>query len=138
MKLVPRKVALEKGLPRYFTGIACKYGHIAERTTKRSACVECNRKRNLIHTPHDSLKKRERNLKSRYKMELTEFVERVETQANRCALCRNLSKKLIVDHCHSRDKVRELLCSRCNTLLGLAEDSIDLLHAATDYLVKHS
>lgn len=136
--LITRKDALAKGHPRYFTGKACKHGHIAERTVGDHTCVECTRVRMMVNTPHDSLKKRERNLKVRYGMEIKEFVERVESQGNRCAICRNLSRKLVVDHCHSKDTVRELLCSRCNNLLGLAEDQIELLHAAIDYLVKHS
>jgi cupin superfamily acireductone dioxygenase involved in methionine salvage len=91
-----------------------------------------------MNTPHDKLKKREQNLKTRYGMEIADFVERVERQRNRCEICKNLTKKFVVDHCHERNKVRDLLCGRCNNLLGLAEDNIDLLNAATDYLVKHS
>lgn len=136
--IITRKDALAEGHPRYFTGKPCKHGHIAERVIPQGTCVECNRVRAVAVTPHDKLKKRERNLKTRYGMEITEFVARVEQQKNRCAICRNLTKKLIVDHCHSKDTVRELLCSRCNNLLGLAEDQIELLHAAIDYLVKHS
>lgn len=135
--IITRKEAVERSLPRYFTGKPCKHGHIAERVVK-GTCVECDRLRAHVNTPHDKLKKRERNLKARYGMDITEFVARVEQQKNRCAICRNLTKKLIVDHCHSKDTVRELLCSRCNNLLGLAEDQIELLHAAIDYLVKHS
>jgi recombinational DNA repair protein RecR len=71
-------------------------------------------------------------------MEIEEFVKRVEEQANRCAICRNLAKKLFVDHCHDKSHVRELLCQRCNSLLGQAEDQIEILQSAIDYLIKHS
>ena len=33
------------GLPRYFTGIACKRGHIAERYAKSGHCMECDNAR---------------------------------------------------------------------------------------------
>lgn len=136
--LITRKVARESGLPRYFTGKPCKQGHTDERTTGNSMCVTCNRERAQIVTPHDRLKKRERNLKTRYGMDITEFVARVAEQASRCGICRNLTKQLMVDHCHSQNKVRELLCSRCNNLLGLVDDQIEILQSAQDYIVKHS
>lgn len=41
--LISRKDALAQGLTRYFTGKACKYGHIAERRVIKGDCVACNR-----------------------------------------------------------------------------------------------
>lgn len=40
--IVTRKQAIERGLLRYFTGEACKRGHVGERYTLNAACVECN------------------------------------------------------------------------------------------------
>jgi hypothetical protein len=137
-KTITRKVALERGLPRYFSGKPCPKGHIAERTAKGATCVECTRDRGRVNTLHDSLEKRKQNLKQRYGLSIEDFIVRVERQRNRCALCSNLSQKLVVDHCHARKKVRELLCERCNRLLGTAEDSLEILQSAIDYLVKHS
>ena len=37
-----RKQALEKGATRYFTGKECARGHVAERHTTNSTCVECS------------------------------------------------------------------------------------------------
>lgn len=138
-KLISRQVALEKGLPRYFTGNPCQRGHVAERYTQGCSCVACLQENLANLDPrHRKLKHRERNLKERYGLTIKEFIQRVTEQASRCAICRNLSKKLVVDHCHTQNRVRELLCSRCNTLLGLAEDSIEILHAASEYIEKHS
>lgn len=36
-----RTEAAAAGLPRYFTGRPCKHGHIAERRTSTSECMEC-------------------------------------------------------------------------------------------------
>lgn len=33
--------AAARGLKRYFTGVPCKHGHVCERYTKRSLCVDC-------------------------------------------------------------------------------------------------
>ena len=58
-----------------------------------------------------------------------------ETQGRRCAICRTpLDLKFVVDHCHETGCVRGLLCSNCNTGLGLFADSPERLRAALDYL----
>ena len=43
MKLISRKKAIEKGLPRYFTGIPCCRGHITERLTSIRGCIDCRK-----------------------------------------------------------------------------------------------
>ncbi|ABO60569.1 hypothetical protein LA345_38770 (plasmid) [Burkholderia vietnamiensis] len=43
--IITREQAAEQGLTRYFTGEACRNGHIAERNTKSRRCVECERRR---------------------------------------------------------------------------------------------
>lgn len=41
--IVTRAQAKQSGALRYFTGGACKHGHVAERLTINGACVECSR-----------------------------------------------------------------------------------------------
>lgn len=41
LKIVTRKEAFKKVLKKYYTGIPCKNGHLAEKHTKSGACVEC-------------------------------------------------------------------------------------------------
>jgi hypothetical protein len=43
--VIVRRDAKAVGLDRYFTGEPCKNGHVAERTVKKSDCVECLRAR---------------------------------------------------------------------------------------------
>lgn len=52
----------------------------------------------------------------------------------RCALCKRESKKLVVDHDHASGAVRGLLCSACNTGMGLLGDNPNLLRIAAQYL----
>ena len=40
---LPRDVARNRNIKRYFTGIICEHGHISERYTKSTLCVECGK-----------------------------------------------------------------------------------------------
>lgn len=53
-----------------------------------------------------------------------------------CAICKEeeRGKNLAVDHDHKTGRVRGLLCSRCNTVLGRVEDRVDLLKNMISYL----
>ena len=66
-------------------------------------------------------------------------------QNNKCAICgRNFiaekQKKTgpQVDHDHISKKVRGLLCFNCNSMLGMAHDSIAILHSAIKYLMENN
>jgi hypothetical protein len=79
------------------------------------------------------------NLKLNYKITIEEYNNKLKKQKNRCAICnkhRNKFKRnLAVDHCHTTGKIRDLLCSICNTRLGYYEKSdIDKLKK---YINKH-
>lgn len=76
-----------------------------------------------------------------------DFEKLVELQNNKCAICGNpetandKNKKtvraLAVDHCHNSNKVRGLLCTNCNILLGHSKDDISILKKAIKYLEDH-
>ena len=36
-----KRLAVDAGLSRYFTGVACKNGHVAERVVANNSCIEC-------------------------------------------------------------------------------------------------
>lgn len=58
-----------------------------------------------------------------------------EAQEGRCAICGDKSKKLLgVDHNHTNNTIRSLLCHRCNVLLGLARENPEILTTAIEYL----
>lgn len=56
----------------------------------------------------------------------------------RCAICSKLptSKGLFLDHDHKSGKLRGLICSRCNTVLGMVNDDIMILGLAIKYLQR--
>jgi hypothetical protein len=54
MEIVTRKDAVSKGLSKYFTGVACRNGHVAPRYTQSATCEECIRESKaltVISTP---------------------------------------------------------------------------------------
>jgi len=72
----------------------------------------------------------------------------LKAQNFKCSICGHgetainpRSKKafdLAVDHDHKTGKVRSLLCKSCNTMLGDAKDSTEILTKAIDYLKNHA
>ena len=57
-------------------------------------------------------------------------------QNNKCLICGNEQdgKDLAIDHCHTTNKVRGLLCNSCNLGLGCFKDNLDILASAIKYL----
>lgn len=59
-------------------------------------------------------------------------------QGGRCAICIE-ERELVVDHNHTTDVARGLLCHRCNILLGMIETGpAHLIESARDYLRCYS
>ncbi len=56
-----------------------------------------------------------------------------------CAICKKSpgAITLHVDHDHTTQAVRELLCTKCNVGIGFYDDDPDLMRAAIAYLEKH-
>lgn len=73
------------------------------------------------------------------------FEERFREQSGLCAICGVLLTtkgrswtSAAGDHCHATNKARGILCKGCNLLLGQANDSVERLRRAIDYLTKWS
>jgi len=77
-------------------------------------------------------------LKKLYGITLAEYEAQKEFQGRRCAICKNPPQKirLAVDHDHKTGKLRGLLCSNCNTGMGLLKDDAELLERALEYLLQ--
>lgn len=67
----------------------------------------------------------------------------VRVQNGRCAICgtpdpgAQTSGEWCIDHDHVTGKIRGLLCSRCNTGIGMLRDDPDVIASAFEYVRRH-
>jgi len=84
---------------------------------------------------------RSRFLKYKFGITIEQYDEMLANQNGVCAICDRPSSngyRLAVDHSHTTNKNRELLCHKCNTSLGLLNEDINTLTKMIEYLKKHS
>lgn len=83
-------------------------------------------------------------LRHKYGITLAEYIELLEKQEHRCAVCDCMdgsdkhnglrTKQLSIDHDHQTGIIRGLLCNDCNRAIGQMQDSSVLLRKAAEYL----
>lgn len=80
------------------------------------------------------------DLKRIYNINQEQFIKLLSRQNNQCGICNTIldSKKsgMNIDHCHETNKIRGILCRKCNLSLGLFNDDIKLLKNALKWLRK--
>lgn len=94
----------------------------------RTECKECWKEAQLVQ---------------RLGVDYSFYHQQLKTQGHRCGICRcklesSRYTKFAVDHCHKTGAVRGLLCTQCNTALGLFKESPRRLESALRYLQEHS
>ena len=72
----------------------------------------------------------------RYGLCKEDLTQMLQQQNDSCDICSSLLTKYCVDHNHTTGQVWGLLCCRCNLLIGMANDSIEILQNAITYLEK--
>ena len=75
-------------------------------------------------------------LKYKYNMTLEERDRMLKKQNTKCKICNIKFSKATpcIDHCHTTNKVRGILCTLCNTGLGYFKDNTESLTNAITYL----
>lgn len=86
-------------------------------------------------------------LKIKYNLTLEEYNVMLDSQNGVCKICLKAETQksnkngkvdsLRVDHCHTTNKVRGLLCSKCNFGIGQFNDNVNLLKSAINYLHEY-
>ena len=113
------------------------------KNTYKLDCKVCfNTKRRSNYNPQQ---RREEGLKNLYGITIELLNSMYTKQEGSCAICgisislhsgQTKKGKAHVDHCHITKKIRGLLCTKCNTLLGMADDNIETLKKAITYLER--
>ncbi len=113
---------------------------------RSNVCAKCFRKRNRKRLPamrhfqylKNRQKQLDRELFKNYGITRNEYNAMLNRQDSLCAICGKHSsdshKGLHVDHCHETKKVRGLLCSSCNTGIGMLKHNVTILSKAMEYL----
>lgn len=123
-----RAAARASGKSQYNTGKPCHVGHYANRWTCSSMCIECERAK-----PHW----KNRMARAYGLPDYNTFIKMKAGQGGRCAICASElqdSKNTHIDHCHKTNKVRGVLCRKCNHGLGFFSDNPAALRAAANYI----
>ena len=85
------------------------------------------------------------DLKCKYGITLEQYDQMFDAQGGVCAICGEPEAvankhgvcRLSVDHDHETNKVRMLLCNKCNHGLGLFDENLEKLLKAMHYLIVH-
>jgi CRISPR/Cas system-associated protein Cas10 (large subunit of type III CRISPR-Cas system) len=102
----------------------------------RPVCKECRRKDQLKR--YCPTKERAKELKKKYGITMEQYDEMLVAQHHGCKICgvspEEHGKNLAVDHCHDTGQIRGLLCSYCNTAIGLFKEDLANFRKAMQYL----
>jgi Recombination endonuclease VII len=118
--------------PKFRKRVLKKNGRYRRRNRKKLN----EQKRIQWQTDPDAQKRhRERRLMAKYGLLPGEYDRMLAKQNGVCKFCKRSGRpRLAVDHCHDTNKVRWLLCTKCNIGLGHFNDDPDLLRVAADCL----
>jgi hypothetical protein len=113
------------------------------RPCERAYAVETTNRHIAAHPEKKEIRKawnRKATLKRHYGITVEQYERLFVNQEGKCAICgsdeagRDGHKNLVVDHCHQTDRIRGLLCHKCNRALGFFGDNKQSLLKAIDYL----
>ena|SRR5208283_4415753 len=116
-----------------------RYEHIRNQDPKRRQA-----KRDRINAwkrahPEEMKNSRRRALlKHRYGLTPEDYNAMYEAQGGKCANAACKRPAEYIDHCHSTDVVRALLCKQCNFALGMIYDNPDIAQGLINYLKRFS
>lgn len=85
-------------------------------------------------------------LREQHGIDLFDYKRMLDAQGGGCAICgvkpeeqkARFKKYLPVDHDHRTDRIRGLLCAKCNAGLGHFDDSPARLRSAATYIEAHA
>ncbi len=104
-----------------------------------ASTAKAYRKRNPEYRKRQNGIRRKNSMIRNYGITIGEYDTMFEIQNGVCKTCGlpEINSRLSIDHCHETDKVRGLLCRRCNMVLGNVEENQETLWNMIEYLKEH-
>lgn len=138
-----KKIKANGEVQEYYdsTCMVCRRKHYLSKEGKK----DLHRKSSKTWYSENPEKAKSQRLK-RYGIDFDGYNKLREAQSYCCAICNKHESEvsqgraktpataLHVDHCHVTNKIRGLLCTNCNTILGKCYDNPDTLMRAVSYL----
>jgi hypothetical protein len=104
---------------------------------KRNQCSSCRYKLRVEREGASAKRKQKHWNLGRYGISIDEWEQQLKKQNNLCAICKKFftdKDKPHTDHNHETGLFRGILCSQCNTGIGLLGDDPERIRAAAQYL----
>ena len=108
-----------------------------QREYRKNNKEEINRRQNEYYKRNKETINRKAKwvaLYSKYKITKADYEKLYLKQNGRCAVCKKEFPSLSVDHNHETGIVRGLVCTKCNTALGLVYENTDILLSMIKYI----
>lgn len=124
-------IAASDGNTTYIPDRGCRYGHFL-RFVNSNNCVQCDKDAIAKY----KVDRQFARIEKLYGLPKDAYLSLVHLQNSSCSLCMKLEPdhfKLHVDHCHDTNRVRGLLCSKCNQGIGLLNHDAKLIRKAALY-----
>jgi len=134
------KVCSKCGIEKPFSGF---YRRKDRKLGRVSKCKECTKQESRRNNNTEAKKRNSRkwHLKRYYGITLDKYNEMFNKQNGLCAICGKhqveLKQRLQVDHCHKSEKVRGLLCPKCNSKLGQYEAGKEWFKNNKKYVLEY-
>lgn len=111
--------------------------HIAKNGYIQKRCKECFLVWSNKQPSRQKKARQETYIAWKFGISIEEYNRRLKLQLGGCAICKQPCKtgrNLAIDHDHKTGRIRDLLCYRCNAVLGLVNEDEELLFALIEYL----
>lgn len=108
----------------------------SEFSGRKVECKSCQREyanKNYRERPKGYWKNT--NLLRNYGITLEQYEQMLDDQGGHCLVC-DKTTDLCVDHCHTTNKVRGILCRHHNSALGLVNENIDVMKKLIKYIER--
>ena len=113
--------------------------------TRRKGYYRVNRDKEIARSTKYKANNRDKVkntiLLRKYGITLEEYLCILKQQNFCCAICKNhedsFEDRLVVDHDHSTNRVRALLCHGCNLALGSIKENVATAQNLVEFLIKY-